>query len=203
MAQETSAVLHGTFGIESFDPSSMEWPRWLQRFKAAARIFTIKEEQQVLYLFHFIVPTPFDMICDKLSLQDPYETNFDTLIRHLTEFYAPEPLEIAENFRFHRRKQKEGESIKDYVAALHKLSTHCKFGPFLKTELRNQFVFGLASSRAQSRLLEMKDLTFDKALEVATSMELSEKDTKELQQNEATAIKYMGTYRKRTEKKGQ
>ncbi|XP_024893068.1 uncharacterized protein K02A2.6-like, partial [Temnothorax curvispinosus] len=168
-----AVVLHGNFSIEIFDPTTTEWARWLQRFQAAVKIFKVPTEQQVLYLLHFIGTSAFDVICDKLAPADPYTATFDTLVTSLAEFYAPEPLEIAENFRFHQRKQKDGESVKDYVAALHKLSARCNFGAYLKTALRNQFVFGLASSRAQSRLLEIKDLTFKKAIQVATSMELS------------------------------
>lgn len=97
-------------------------------------------------------------------------------MQNLAEFYAPEPLEIAENFRFHQRKQ--GESVKDFIAALHKLSVHCNFCNYLKTTLRNQLVFGLSSHRAQSRLLETRDLNLEKAVTVATAMELSEKDAR-------------------------
>ncbi|XP_077255624.1 uncharacterized protein LOC143893776 [Temnothorax americanus] len=157
-----------------------------------------------MYLLHFIGSTAFDVICNKLAPTDPYTVSFNTLVDNLTEFYAPVPLEIAENFRFYQRKQSDGESIKDFVAALHKLSVHCNFGPYLKTALRNQFVFGLASHRAQSRLLEMKDLTFDKAVQVATAMELSEKDAQQLQSGStALAVNYMGAKVKKPEKKFQ
>lgn len=46
----------------------------------------------------------------------------------------------------------------------------------------------------------MKDLSFEKAIQVATSMELSEKDTLQLL-NETTTVEYIGTKDKRTEKK--
>lgn len=62
-------------------------------------------------------------------------------------------------------------------------------------------MFGLASSRAQSRLLEMKGLTFEKAIQVATSMELSEKDTLQLQNGTTTTVEYIGIKDKRIEKK--
>lgn len=96
-------------------------------------------------------------------------------------FYDPLPLEIAENFRFHQRKQKEDESIQEFLAALQKLSLHYKFGDYLRTALRNQFVFGLANKRIQARLLEIPDLTLDKVTQVATTMELSEKGALQFQ----------------------
>ncbi|KAL6254733.1 hypothetical protein P5V15_014058 [Pogonomyrmex californicus] len=55
---------------------------------------------------------------------------YNVLIHKLEEFYAPAPLEIAENYRFHQQKQCEGESVQQFVAAFHKLSIHCKFGGY-------------------------------------------------------------------------
>lgn len=60
------------------------------------------------------------------------------------------------------------------MAALQKLSLHCKFGNYLKTELRNQFVFGIKYSRIQDRLLETVDLTMESVLNIACSMEKAE-----------------------------
>lgn len=71
--------------------------------------------------------------------------------------------------------------MQQFVAALHKLSINCNFGQYRQTALRNQLVFGLLSKRAQSRLFETKDLTFEKAVEMATAMELSEKDVDQIQ----------------------
>ncbi|XP_071642000.1 uncharacterized protein [Temnothorax longispinosus] len=48
----------------------------------------------------------------------------------------------------------------------------------------------------------MKDLKFEKAIQVATSMELSEKDTLQLQ-NGSTSVKYIDSNDKKTEKKMQ
>lgn len=66
-------------------------------------------------------------------------------------------------------------------SALHKLSIYCNFGDYLKTALRNQLVFGLASKKVQTRLLEKKDLIYEKALKIVTMMELSEKGSASLQ----------------------
>src|SRR3978361_14463 len=125
----------------------------------------------------------FLWVCDKLTPEDPYQQAYMRLRKILEEFYSPMPLEIAENFRFHQRKQREEESLQEYIVALQKLSVNCKFGDYLKTALRNQFVFGLRSRRIQARLLETKELNFQKAVEIATSMELSEEDANQLQAN--------------------
>lgn len=105
-----STVLHGSFSIDTFDPSTTDWKRWLQRFVAATKIFKIPEDHKAMYLLHFIGSATFNVICNKLALADPYAATFET--RSLAEFYAPEPLEIAENFQFYQCKQQEGESVK-------------------------------------------------------------------------------------------
>lgn len=100
-------VLNSNFRIDIFDPATTEWKRWLQRFAAAIKIFKVPEDQKVLYLLHFIGSTAFDVICNRLAPADLYTATFDTISTSLGEFYAPEPLEIAENFRFYQRKQKD------------------------------------------------------------------------------------------------
>ncbi|KMQ87290.1 hypothetical protein RF55_13470 [Lasius niger] len=98
----------------------------------------------------------------------------------------------------------EGESVQQFVAVLHKLSIHCKFGDYLKTALRNQLVFGLLNKKTQARLLERKDLTFDEAVSVAVTMELSEKSSEQMKTGEASttqaSIEYLKAGKKSTSK---
>ena len=39
----------------------------------------------------------------------------------------PQPLVIAQRFKFHQRNQKSGESIAQFVAELRKYAEHCDF----------------------------------------------------------------------------
>ena len=196
---------YGNIAIDMFDSTNTNWKRWLMRFEGAVAVFDIEETKKVAYLLHFIGAKSFDILCDSLSPKDPYSATYNELTAKLEEFYAPTPLEVAENFRFHQRKQIEGESVREYVAALHKLSIHCKFGGYLQNALRNQFVYGLTSKRSQSRLLEMKDLTFERAVETAISMELTEKDVNQIQTGTASvnAVAQKNPGPKRNRQEGQ
>jgi len=104
----------------------------------------------------------------------------------MREHYEPASLEIMENYRFRLRTQKEGESIQEFAAALQRLSINCKFGPYLSTALRNQFVFGLQKSQIQSRLLETAKFTWAKAVEKALAMEMSMRDAAQLHKSNTT-----------------
>ncbi|XP_029163050.1 uncharacterized protein K02A2.6-like [Nylanderia fulva] len=181
------ATIPGSLAIEAFDSANTTWKRWLQRLQGAFMIFGIKDQARVPYLLHYVGPTAFDMLSDRLDPVDPFTGRYDDLVRCLQEYYAPAPLEIAENFTFHQRKQQEDESVQQYVAALRKLSIHCKFGNYLNTALRNQLVFGLRNKKAQSRLLEKTDLDFDEAVRTAVTMELSDKSSAQMKETSAEA----------------
>ena len=83
---------------------------------------------------------------------------------------------------FNTRKQKEGETIAEFVAELKRLSEHCKFGATLEEMPRDQLLCGVRDRRLQQKLLaESADLTWKKAFETAKALETAERNAKELQ----------------------
>lgn len=98
----------------------------------------------------------------------------------MKEHFDPAPVEIVENYKFHLRKQLEGEKVSEFLAALRRMSIHCNFGAYLETALRNQFVFGIRNQKVQNRMLETKVLTLKRAEEIATAMEMSERGGAEM-----------------------
>ncbi|XP_029164216.1 uncharacterized protein LOC114935532 [Nylanderia fulva] len=187
-------VSRDTINVDFFDPKQQTFRRWLQRLEGAFRVFKIQGEQEkVAYLLHFLGVEAFGILCDRLDPQDPYLLPYDNLLNKLKEYYAPEPLEIAEIFVFRKRLQLLEENAQEYMAALQKLSLYCKFGEYLKTELRNQFVYGLRNQRIQGRLLETANLTMESALKTASGMELAEKGVTELKAEAAVAVDFVGS----------
>lgn len=182
MATEQRDTIHSVqtvFSIESYDPQK-KFDRWLMRLESAFNVFTVPINKKAAYLLHYMGPEAYDVLCDKISPELPSTKSYDDLVKIMKLHYNPEPLEIAENFRFLQRKQREGESCQDYLTALQRLATTCNFGDYLKKALRNQFVFGLSSQNIQSRLLEQKKLTIERAIEIAASMEISARDAAQL-----------------------
>ena len=105
---------------------------------------------------------------------------FSEIVTILKRHLSPKPLLIAERFRFHKRDQREDESINTYVAEIKKLPKHCEFGTVLNDSLRDRFVCGLHNEIIQKRLLVETSLTFEKALKIAIAMETATKDAVEL-----------------------
>nr|CAI5863340.1 unnamed protein product [Callosobruchus analis] len=192
-AQETIHSIHTVFSIETYDITK-KFDRWLMRLESAFEVFHVPASKKAAYLLHYMGPDAYDVLCDKLSPEKPGEKSYEELVSIMKLHYNPEPLEIAEIFRFLQRKQHEGESAQEYLTALQRLATTCKFGDYLKKALRNQFVFGLRAQNIQSRLLEQKDLTVDRALEIAVSMETSARDAAQL--HRGTAVHNVGVKQK-------
>lgn len=136
----------------------MNWNNWIRRLEGDFKLFKVPEADYPSSLLYYLGQEAFDLLYDKTLLADPYTKSFKHLKTILEEFYAPKPLEISENYRFHQRNQKDTESLQDYVVAIQKLAINCNFGTYLKTALRNKFVFGLRSDRIRCQLLEMENL---------------------------------------------
>ncbi|XP_058816012.1 uncharacterized protein K02A2.6-like [Topomyia yanbarensis] len=98
-------------------------------------------------LHHYMGADSYNLLCDHVSPAEPETKTYAEIVTVLGEHYGPQPLEMVELFKFSQRTEREG--------------------------LRNQLVFGLRSQRIRARLIEERDLTYDKAKQSALSMEAS------------------------------
>ena len=64
----------------------------------------------------------------------------------------------------------------DYIAGLKALAHTCDFGTTLTDMLRDRFVMGLTNETTQQLLLAEADLTFNKAVDMATACEAALRD---------------------------
>ena len=74
---------------------------------------------------------------------------------------------FSHRVRFYTRKQKDTESVTDFVSELKLLAAECEFDAFLDQALCDIFAIGIADRETQRKLREVKQLTFAKAVEIA------------------------------------
>ena len=161
--------------IEPFDGTKEDWSAYTERFDQFILANGVEEEKKIVATFLTIVGSKtYNLLRDLLAPEKPSSRKYEELIEVLAKHYDPKPLVIAERFHFHKRDQKENESIADYCAALKKASERCEFKAFLEEALRDRFVCGLKSRNIQKKLLAEKDLTWNMALEIAQAMESAE-----------------------------
>lgn len=174
--------------IKPFDKETTKWERWIARLEIAFKFYKTSNDDQVHGLLVHLGPSAFDSLADFLNGADPTTLTYAQLKAKLEDLFAPKKLEIAENFKFYNRRQMQGEDIQTFANALNHLSAQCNFGSFKEKALLNQFVVGVNDVRIQRSLLETKNLDYDKALQAATALELTNKEASTLLPNKSNTI---------------
>ncbi|XP_055615373.1 uncharacterized protein K02A2.6-like [Toxorhynchites rutilus septentrionalis] len=168
-----AVVMPPTFALEPFDRNKSKWSRWVKRLQGAMEIFGVPQTSKKNLLLHYMGSETYNILCDHLSPVEPETKTFEEIVTTLGDFFDPVPLEMVELWKFRSRMQKEGETISEFITALQREAKYCKFDDYLPNALRNQLVFGLRNQRIRTRIIEERDLTFDKAKQISLSMEAS------------------------------
>ena len=166
--------------ISEFDLQE-DFSEWCERFDMylIANQITDEKRKQAM-LIAGIGAAPYKLM-RSLCQNKVSDKGYGELIKIMLEHLNPKPNEIAERYKFHKRDRKPDESVSTYVAVLRKMSEHCGFGDRLNEQLRDRFVCGINSQRVLQRLIGMRDLTLEKAIETAISIEVACRDVKEMQ----------------------
>lgn len=171
--------------MDSFDNAVEEWTTYVERLDQYCVANDIPEGKKVAVLLSVMGAKTYNLLRSLLAPTKPADKAYKDIVAVLQTHLNPKPLVIAERFRFHKRNQLKTESIAEFVAELRRLSEHCDFRENLSDSLRDRFVCGLHNENIQKRLLTERELTFQRAIEIATSMETAAKDAVELQQQMA------------------
>ena len=106
----------------------------------------------------------------------------------LKQHHEPEPPKFLQRAKFDARLRKDNESISEYVAALRKLREHCQFGAALSERLCERFATGVNNNEIQRKLLVEPDLTLDKAVTLAISINQTNEGAKALESGQVHAM---------------
>ena len=174
--------------LEEFSSGTDSWQAYVERANLFFQANGINEEKQLSVFLSSIGGKTYGLLRNLLAPTLPKDKSLTEVIAILQKHFDPKPAVIAERFKFHKREQLPGESLADYIAELRRLATHCEFEGYLDDALRDRLVCGLHSEGTQRRLLTVKNLTLQEAIETALSMEAAEKDSKALQGSKSSSI---------------
>ena len=176
----TEMAVHGT--LAAFNPREEDWTEYAERltFYFAANGITTEAKKRAI-LLSCVGPATFRLM-RSLALPGSLDSlSYDELVSKVKDHKEPAPSVIVRRFQFNTRNQKPSESVSEYIAVLRKAAEHCNYGDSLSEMLRDRLVCGITNSAVQKRLLAEKDLTLDKAVSLAQSVEIAEKGSKDLQ----------------------
>jgi len=166
--------------LGEFHPAKDNISSYLERVQLYFEANTVEDDRKVAVLLTLIGGKTYDTLRSLLAPTLPREKTFDELLGVLKKHFDPQPLVIAERFRFYQRSQRTDESIANFIADLRRLSIKCEFGDFLDQALRDRFVCGVRTEAIQKKLLTEADLTIKRAQEIAQSMESADRSAKDL-----------------------
>ena len=172
--------------LEAFDPCQETFPRYVKRVQIYFAANAIPEERQKFVFLNSLGRKNYNLLAKLTSPEDPDTKTLEELVETLTKHFQPKTSVISERYTFHCRYQEPDESIADFVANLKKLIIRCDYeADFQSTVLRDRFVCGLAHESTRKRLLtEQNDLTFDRAVEIAVSVEKASLQARQMKPTE-------------------
>ena len=88
--------------------------------------------------------------------------------------------ETFERYIFRRQSQEESETIDTYVSVLRSLVRSSNFGALEDSLLRDQIVIGINDDATRRKLLQIRELTLQNAIDICRSSELSSRHMKEM-----------------------
>ena len=156
------------------------WPEWrsqFQRFRTANELTDKSGEVQVSSLIYSMGPEA-ENIFTQFGLVDADANDFQTVIGRFNAYSEPKRNVIHERAKFHKRNQKEGESVEEYIRHLYELSEHADFADSEST-IRYRLVLGLLDQELSEKLQLESELTLTKAIQLARQSELVKSQIRE------------------------
>ena len=173
-----SAIMAAPIGcVSEFDNWKETWCTYIERLESFFNVNDIAEGKKSDFLVSVMGSETYGLLKNLMAPTKPSTKPFSKLVKTLEDHLDPQPTEIGERFRFGRRIQNDDESVASFVAELRRLSLHCGYGENLSTALHDQFVLGLCSEATQKKLVMIKDLKLDLAIETAKMDETATRDT--------------------------
>ena len=168
-------MAHGR--LAEFLPNEESFSDYKERFEFYCVANNVQVSRKKALFLTGIGSAAYGKLKDLISPHSPQDCPLQDIYGALERHYLPATVEIAERYKFFHRKQVDGETVSEYVAALKRLAKTCNYGPYLETALRDQLVFSIRDKNCQKGLLCVDNLDFSTALKITMSSEVVAKES--------------------------
>ncbi|XP_076666560.1 uncharacterized protein LOC143368070 [Andrena cerasifolii] len=118
-------------------------------------------------------------IFNNFDFSDDDRKTYDLIIQRFDTYLLPKKNVVYERYVFYKRNQEVNEPIENFVKDLKKLSQSCEFRDE-QDMIRDRIVLGINNTKVQEKLLSVKDLELEKAVQMCKAAELLKERMKEL-----------------------
>ena len=164
------------------------WKKYLARFEMLIQALNLQDKpsRKKALLIHYAGEEVFDIFntftAEQKGGED--ENGYGTLKKSLTDHFEPKRNLDFETFKFRQAKQDPGETVDAFCTRLRLLASTCEFAD-TQRELKAQILQGCSSHRLRRRALR-EDMTLEKLLEIARSLEISDIQANAMEHNSET-----------------
>ncbi|XP_075155542.1 uncharacterized protein LOC142228895 [Haematobia irritans] len=115
---------------------------------------------------------------------------FEELWNKFQAYFTPKTNLAMERHNFITKKQDEDQTINQYAAVLQNLGMTCEFGDLREDLVKDIFICGLSRNfkQVKERLLSEGNITWEKALQIAKSIERAREDVAEISENPKSMV---------------
>ena len=97
----------------------------------------VRDGKKAASLLTLIAGRNYALLKSLTTPTKPMELSFKEIVEIMGQHLTPKPIAIAERYKFRKYHQKEGESIREFLAKLQKLAETCKLGGYRDKALRD------------------------------------------------------------------
>lgn len=160
------------------------WRRWSQRFDlylSASGKVKENEKTQVAILLHLMGEEGIEIY--NTFTWEPADTSekIKPVLEKFKNYCNPRKNTVIERYTFWNCKQKDGETVDQFVTELKTKAKNCEFGDQTNLMIRDRIIFGITDDRLKERLLRESDHTLEKVIDVCRAAEASKKQIKTIQ----------------------
>ena len=139
-----------------------------------------KEEEKCSYLLIWCGEIGRDIANTWSDVAEDDKKKLKTYFERFANHVEPKCNPVFSRYEFHKRVQAESETVEQFVTDLKLLERDCSFKE-PDEMIRGRIVFGTNSRRIREKLInEGKELTLDKALDIARTYEISQSQMKSM-----------------------
>lgn len=155
---------------EAFDFSKpQDWERWIrrfERFRLASNLHLSSQANQVNTLIYCMGDEADDILRGQ-ALSDAQRQQYGAVKDSFETYFVPRKNVIYERARFNQRVQQTNETVDSFITALYTLAENCSYGALHDELIRDRLVVGLRDTSLAERMQLDRDLTLEKALNMA------------------------------------
>ena len=177
-----------TVPFESFNPKTDNFDTFCERLEIAFEANDTTDAKKTAVFLTILGKETYEILRALTTPKVPAKETYKILKDALSAYFNPKPNVTAERFRFSQRAHSDNESISEFIADLRRLSINCDFAENLEDRLKDKIVEGIKNKQILNKLLQEKDLTYKKAVEIATAWETTAKDVGTILRKPATEV---------------